>query len=351
MKPLLIITKRQFGHHTNYYKYCELLKEDFKITFICFDTGFEKKSVDNITVKYVSWKGPKAIRGVRFLIISILNIARFKGLIYVNYFEKSHLLKKVFPKKKMILDIRTLSVIPNKNIRLIQDEDLLKCCAAFDYITPISLGVQKKLKLTKEKSTILPLGADVITNKSKKFDTLRLLYVGSLNGRNINQTILGLSFFINKNPKVTISYDIIGDGTELPEIVRLINKLELSSIVKTHGRVPYSKLKPYFENTNVGVSYIPMTEFFDFQPPTKTFEYIMSGMICIATNTYENKNLINPENGVLCDDTPESFSKALKTVYNKRKTYNSDNIRKTLKEYSWSNIVENTLKPILNRFK
>src|SRR5690554_7339475 len=87
MKPLLIITKRQFGHHTNYYKYCELLKEDFNITFICFDTGLEKLKMNGVAVKYIPWKGPKAIRGVRFLITSIINIARFKGLIYVNYFE------------------------------------------------------------------------------------------------------------------------------------------------------------------------------------------------------------------------------------------------------------------------
>src|SRR5690606_29882496 len=215
MKSLLIITKRQFGQHTNYYKYCELLKDEFKITFICFDTGLEKKIMENVTVKYVPWKGPKTFRGIYFLIICLLNVSRFKGVIYVNHFDKSHLLKKLFSKKKMILDIRTLSVSRNKNIRDIQDRRLQEDCNLFEHITPISIGIQEKLKLPSGKATIIPLGADIISFSKKTFESLNLLYVGTLNGRNIDQSILGLSYFIINNPAVKIRYDIIGDGIEI----------------------------------------------------------------------------------------------------------------------------------------
>jgi len=351
MKPLLIITKRQFGHHTNYYKYCELLKEDFKITFICFDTGLEKLKMNGVAVKYIPWKGPKAIRGVRFLITSIINIARFKGLIYVNYFEKSQILKKVFPKKKMILDVRTLSISTNEALRKTQDEELLKTCSYYDHITPISEGVQKKLNLTDENSTVLPLGADAISMTNKSFDNLRLLYVGTLNGRNIDQTIKGLATYIEKHQDVDIIYDIIGDGNELKMLKELVNDLHLTKYIKLHGRIPHFKLQPFFDNSNIGISYIPMTEYYDFQPPTKTFEYIMSGMPCIATKTSENIKLITTENGVLCEDNPESFSNALEKMMLKKSNFNSKLIRESLVDYSWENIVKNTLKPILNRFK
>src|SRR5690606_2773135 len=171
----------------------------------------------------------------------------------------------------------------------------------------------------------------------------------TLNGRNIDQTILGLSNFMKKHPNMKISYDIIGDGNELTQLTQLINDLELASIVKLHGRIPHIKLKPFFDNSNIGVSYIPITEYYEFQPPTKTFEYIMSGLPCIATRTNENKHLITHENGVLCNDTPESFANALETIDERSALYNSDRIRESLKEYSWKNIVDNKLKPLLNK--
>ena len=35
---IVIINKTQFGYHTDYYKYCEYLKDDYDITFLCFDS-------------------------------------------------------------------------------------------------------------------------------------------------------------------------------------------------------------------------------------------------------------------------------------------------------------------------
>jgi glycosyltransferase involved in cell wall biosynthesis len=190
------------------------------------------------------------------------------------------------------------------------------------------------------------LGADVISSNFKSFDELRLLYVGTLNGRRIEDSIKGLAIFINNNSSIPIKYVIIGDGTELNSIKKLISDLQLSNIVKMYGRVPHFKLKPFFDIANVGVSYIPITEYYQHQPPTKTFEYILSGMPCIATRTYENTKLITEENGVLCDDTPESFALAMEVILKNKAQYRSDNIRDSLKEFNWENIVRNRLVPI-----
>src|SRR5690554_7958487 len=188
-----------------------------------------------------------------------------------------------------------------------------------------------------------------MTNKS--FDNLRLLYVGTLNGRNIDQTIKGLATYIEKHQDVDIIYDIIGDGNELKMLKELVNDLHLTKYIKLHGRIPHFKLKPFFDNSNIGVSYNLMTEYYEFQPPTKTFEYIMSEMPCISTRTSENIKLVTPENGILCDDTPESFANALEEVMLNKGKVNSKLIRESLVDYSWENIVKNTLKPILNRFE
>ena len=75
------------------------------------------------------------------------------------------------------------------------------------------------------------------------------------------------------------------------------NKLE--NVCTTHGRIDYYKLKPFFDKCNVGVSYIPIRDYYQYQPPTKTFEYGLSGLVTIATETKSNQEVINNCNGIL----------------------------------------------------
>jgi glycosyltransferase involved in cell wall biosynthesis len=348
-KNLLIINKTQFGYHTDYYKYCEYLRDEFDVTYLCFDSGFKKLEMNNVKVKYVFTKGIKPIRGARFIINALLAIASFKGIVFIHYFERCQILKQIFKKKKMILDIRTLSISPNDKKRMANDNQLIKATKYFNFITIISEGLRKKIKLDNKKSEVLPLGADIISTTNKNFNNgVHLLYVGTLNGRNIHQTIIGLSQYLNeRNTNNEITYDIVGDGAELPYLKELVSKLSLEKIVKLHGRIPHFEIKPFFDKCNIGISYVPVTDFYEHQPVTKTFEYILSGIPCIATNTYENKQLITSENGYLCSDTPESFAEALNNTISNITNYNSDNIRSSLSEHTWHCIINKKLKPIL----
>src|SRR5690554_1812495 len=144
-KNLLIIIREQFGYHTDYYKYCEYLRDEFDVTYLCFDSGFKKLKMDKVNVKYVSAKGSKVFRGVRFIAIALLAIARFKGIVFIHYFKKCQILKQIFPKKKMILDIRTLSISPDNNIRTKYDNQFKKATKYFNLITIISEGLRRKI--------------------------------------------------------------------------------------------------------------------------------------------------------------------------------------------------------------
>jgi glycosyltransferase involved in cell wall biosynthesis len=92
---------------------------------------------------------------------------------------------------------------------------------------------------------------------------------------------------------------------------------------------------------------VPMTPYFEYQPVTKLFEYMLSGMPVIATNTYENRLIVNENNGVLINDTSEDFCNGLLTIYNKRNSFNSSEIRRSVESYTWGNIVNTNLKPYL----
>lgn len=345
---LLIINKIQFGYHTDYYKFCEYLKDDFSVIYLCFDLQLKKLSIPNVKVVYVPYRGIKTMRGMLFVLYALLYCFQFSGGIFIHYFEQCQFIKKLFFWKKMILDIRTLNISPHQMVRAKGDEKLKKACNYFDYVTVISEGIKQKLQLHETNTSLLPLGSDQISNTEKEFSNLKLLYVGTFNGRNINDTINGFAQFCKQHPEFdNITYDIIGDGQEFDQLKKLVESLNLTDQVTLHGRIPHVELQSFFDKCNVGVSYVPITEYYEYQPVTKTYEYILSGMATIATRTYENKLVINELNGILCKDTSEDFANALAVLFNKFNEFNSNTIRNTLADCEWGQIVNKKLIPVL----
>lgn len=352
MKKLLIISKEQFGYHTDIFKWCEYLRDEYDVKVITFG-GKPKVKLDGIKNHYVPSKGPKSIRGLLFVLTCLWYILSYKGIIMVCYFKGCHIFKKCFPRKKMLLDIRTLSVAGNKKQRLKKDLILKATTDLYDFTTIISDGLRKKLSLDEKKSAILPLGADQVSTFEKKFDSIRMVYIGTLFNRNIHKTIKGLEIALKSNKSLNIHYDIIGDshGNELNELKKLVKEYNLEEYITLHGYIQHSKLKSFFDNCNVGVSFVPITDYYEFQPVTKTFEYVLSGLYTIATGTYCNKEIITEKNGIIIEDTPEAFAESIINIYNKRNSINCKDISKTLMDYLWVNIVKNQMKDILNNYK
>ncbi|MFI3263170.1 MAG: glycosyltransferase [Rikenellaceae bacterium] len=295
----------------------------------------------------------KGINTILFLVMSIIYSLFTDGKIMVFYFKGCIYLKRLLSWKKMILDIRTLSISNNLETNRKNDASLRKCAMLYDFSTIISEGIREKLDFPKEKSSILPLGADQISTVNHDFSSgLKLIYVGTLYGRDIHKTISGLKKFIDIYPNIPITYDIIGDAVD-PDIIlnlkKITKELNLNNIVTFHGRIPNSELTPFFDNCNIGVSFVPITPYYDHQPVTKSFEYIMSGLYTIATATYCNKEIITNVNGVLIEDNEEDFCKALEDIYLNKDNINCEKIRQSLIEYRWENIIINKLKPIIEQ--
>ena len=352
-KSLLIINRAQFGYHIDSLTYCQYLKDEFDITYISFYTNKEKIIEEGVKVIYVSQEGSFLKRGINFIKFCRSYIKNNQvDLIFVVYFQMASLLRPGLSSYTSILDIRTGTISTNSMTRKIKDTIMIFESMFFKNITIISKCLREKLKLKAEKCHILPLGADVLSETDKSFEAMRLLYVGTLDSRNINETVLGLSSFIQnlEGKKMDITYDIFGSGPAADEnlLLKTISGCDLNAIVKFHGRKTHKELKPYFDRCNIGVSYIPITDYYQCQPPTKTYEYINAGLLCIGTSTKENEKLITEVNGVLCNDDADSFSDALEDVFVSRKKFDSRQIRETLMRYSWENIVNINLKKYLN---
>ena len=210
----------------------------------------------------------------------------------------------------------------------------------FKNVSIISQGLQKLLKVSEE-AYILPLGANPVITDRKPRHKISLLYVGTFQDRSIGDTIAGLGIFIRNHPGADVHYTIIGSGLndEINQIKDQINKYDLHKYVELTGYVAYKDLVQYYAITNVGVCYIPVTPWYEYQPSTKTFEYLMAGMPVIATSTYENKQVINDQNGLIIADTPSSFANSLEVLYDRIGNFRESIIRESVADYKWETII------------
>ncbi|MFW8602217.1 glycosyltransferase [Desulfobacterota bacterium M19] len=343
-KKLLILCQNQFGYHVDAYYYCKYLREHFDITYLCWDYGLPEILMPEVNIIFVPRTGSIVARYSRYLSAALSEIRREQyDIHFIKYFRACFLLKVFNFQKQFVLDLRSGHISGRVVNRYVFDLLTRGETLFFRNITVISKSLARRSGLEK-RAIILPLGADRLSRTKKTFESLRLLYVGTLTERNINQTLLGFMKFYNEfKDRIETHYTIIGTGVcdEEDRLRAIVRSKGLSTVVSVLGRIPHDRLKPYFDSHNVGVSFVPMTDYFDVQPVTKTFEYLLSGMPVIATATSENKLVLTHDNGVLIEDSPQGFYLGLKLLSERASSYNSGMIGREASKYLWTFIVKN----------
>lgn len=350
MKKLLIVTKSQFGYHIDPYKYAYYLKDDYEITHICWEFELPKVHVEGIRVKYITREGNKIERYTRFIreINQEIKSQPF-DIIFMVFFPGATLLKILNPNRVFNIDIRTAADTKNKMINLLRDTLLKWECKQFHHLSILSHGLAKKLGF--EKYHYLPLGGEQFSSNDKNFKEARFLYVGTLENRNLITLVKGFHRFlqIQAPDGPSASLTIIGDGpgNELEEIRNYIRENQIENHIITTGYVQNDSLYGYFEHANIGVSFVPMTPYYDHQPPTKTYEYLLSGLPVLATATTENSKIINDTCGVLIRDNEEAVVAGLLEIVKRLKDFDSATIRNLYSDSAWINISKYNLQPYL----
>lgn len=349
-KRLLIIGRSQFGYHIDTYFYCKYLADLYQVTYLGWDYDRPRVSLEGITIRYVSRRGGKVRRFLRLIHRAGEELRRDHDHVLLKYFAGCSVIRALALGERMILDVRTARVTGHRMARRFYDALLRLEAKLFGNVTIISKSLANRLGLSAGKVHVLPLGADVISGSRKHFERLDCLYVGTLNNRNVEDTVRGFALFHDgADGELVRTYTIIGSGDhgEEQELAQIARTLGVGAHVSLLGPIPHQKLAPYFERCNVGVSFIPLTEYFDCQPPTKTFEYLLSGMPVIATRTTENRRVITDTNGLLIDDTAEGFASGLAEMVRRRNQLDSDQIREASLEFTWERIVLENLHPYL----
>lgn len=356
-KKLLIVHPRgQFGYQTSSYYLSIYLQADFDITYVCWDYGLDRIEEKNVQVKYISRAGGKIQRLWRYVSCISREIkATPYDLVYVVHFYLCSLLRFLANHPRMILDIRTGRIGPREawlqrkaHNLLIRLESLF-----FEKVVILSDSLRADLGIAERKCHIFPLGAEQHPVGPKRFDAMRLLYVGTLAQRSIEKTVEGFALFRKEvSPDIGLSYDIVGFGTPEAEgaVENAIRTSGCRDLVRFHGRVPQKRLGPFLEHGNIGVAFVPIDDRYQSQPSTKIFEYHLAGMPVLATATRENARSIKPENGVLVNDDPEDFCNGLRLIHRNLSTYDSEKIKAGSADLSWESIVRRNLAPCLSAF-
>ena len=351
-KILIVNPVHQFGYGAGYYYYSKYLKDLFDIDFLGFDKGLpdiDLPGIKNIRLKLCKNRIINLLY-FSFFAIKLTKKSNYDGIFCV-YFNFAFLLGLLTKSKFKVLDIRTGSLSNKLMVKCMANTMILFTSLFFDKVTILSLSLSKLLHIPVSKRVLLPLGSDIIYDGSKKYhNNVHLIYVGILQMRAIGTTIEGFWHFYNKyKDKISLKYDIVGfspDKKDEEDIQYKIKKFGLQEIVRFHGLKTHNELKYLFKEATIGVCFVPQIPQFQFQPSTKIFEYVLSGLITIATDTYENRRFVSSINGIICQDNAASFCDGLETIYLNFNKYRDNTIRKSLMQYHWNAIVNETLKPL-----
>jgi glycosyltransferase involved in cell wall biosynthesis len=348
-KHILIVGQPQFGSLVDTYQYCRRLGDRFDFTYVCWDYGHDTPSSSGTRVLLVSRAGGKVRRLSRLLRTALHELQHSTyDLHLIVYFPGCSILGLLSGAVPTVMDVRT-GYVRGGTIRTWFHNTLLAIESMFfSHVSVISTGLRAQLKLPAGKCTIVPLGADPVDGGRKDFTRLRLLYVGTLEHRRIQETVAGFTLFCQRvGNESAATYEIVGSGppAEVAAVRAAIAASPYRERVRYFGAVPYVELKPFLSNNNVGVAYIPIVPQFENQPSTKIFEYLLAGMAVVATDTTENRRLIDESNGVLCRDTPEDFCAALLRLSHRRPEYDSARILAGMERFTWAHIVQNVVVP------
>ena len=349
-KRVLITASDQFGYSTTLFKYCQYSTSIFDITYIGWDYNLPKIELAGVRVKYVSREGNLLKRNVGLLRAFHKEISLGYDLIFLTYVRGISLIKLLNPHSNFLMYIDTFGVMPNASKRFIYDAILKFEVSFFSNVAVISEGLARRLGRKKYK--MLPLGGECFNTEIKSFEQLELLYVGTLDNRNMIDCVKGFHKYLQKqkiNERRTI-FRIIGDGpnNELEEIKDYVKTNNLSDNIEVLGYLPQDQLSPYFKSANIGVCYVPMFSYYDYQTPTKLFEYLISGLPVIATRTSENEKIIEPWAGVIVEDNPDSFYEGLCRLQEQKSTFSSTRIRNEYNKHTWKQVVESYFIPLLS---
>lgn len=261
----------------------------------------------------------------------------------------------LFRKRKIFIQLFTPNVNKSRVKRYLNNTVLKMNLKFFNYIGSGTNDNVIIYKIPKYKLIELEVGYPDYGFSLRAFKNLNLIYLGTINNRELFKTVEGLNMFLKRNKDfltnkmINVTYDIIGGGSsdDIKMIKNAIIRQNLSNIIKYHGYLEEVDVKKLLKKANVGVAYLPKTNYFNNLSSTKIVEYFLTGMPVLSVDTKFAKKVVNNKSGILCTDSSEGFAIGLEEILMKLNNYDSKEIRNMYEEYTINKVIEQNYIPQL----
>lgn len=350
-KSLLVVSLLQFGVHTDTVKYCERLRGRWRVTCLCLESGLPRLELDGVDVVYCTRRPlGKAELGLFLDTLRLLRSRAF-DLVFLRRTKYSFLLRLVHLRLPMVFDVRSGSIEDGAAVRIVEDTLTWFNARFFRHITVISRGLARRLRLP-GRAHVLPLGADPAPELTHRIPgELRLVYIGTFKGRRLERTVLGLRAFLDDGGNPRCRYSIIGFGPQpdTERLRRVVVDTGLADIISIEGRIGHAEVSSVLAGYDVGVAFTPRAPWYEHQPSTKIFEYLAAGLLCIATDSAANREIVTPDTGVLIDGTAESFRAGLHEIAALLPASDPRRVAEAVRDHNYGRIIDDNLAPYLER--
>ncbi|MDD2228307.1 MAG: glycosyltransferase [Candidatus Cloacimonetes bacterium] len=259
-----------------------------------------------------------------------------------------YLYRLLLPKQTFAVLMATPSVNRNAWYRWYLNTLLKLNLHFFENILVTKSWPFERFRFALRKARYFEIGFQDFGFQTKDYSSLKLIYLGYIDGREIEKTVEGLALFLKKNKSVVVSYDIIGKDNPLvaSKMKEAIASHKLQDVVKYHGFQPNEELARLVRKANIGVCFVPQNGIFGYTS-TKTIEYLIAGLPVIGTRSEFRQKYINDTNGVLHDDNPIAFANALELINAMRFTYKPEIIRSQHLDLSMDKKIQESFVPLL----
>ena len=157
---------------------------------------------------------------------------------------------------------------------------------------------------------------DPIERKEFRKDKFRMLYVGGINyHRGIQYVIKAIALLKKKG--IEVHFDLVGDGSYLDDIRRLIAELQVQDNVTVHGFKHYTQICELYESANVALIPHVKSGHTDNTIPHKIFQYLYAGIPMVVSNCDPLVRIINETKGGVSYryDHPEELADIIAEFY------------------------------------
>ncbi len=302
------------------YKFIEKCQDSFDLIAFA-PPGGEKTVFSSSTIPLVPVKNLNSDESIETMIqcLGFFN----PDIIYIFNFPGWHgllmSLKKVFPDKKYILDIKSPLLADGQKRKEIQKNGESAHVNLDAIVTLSEHNVPTWIPNCTIKPMVYPLGIDLssfnnlsVLNRKKCF---KFIYIGVLHAkRQLELLIETFSKFLMKTDQ-EVCLDLYGTGPDHERLQTIASFLPKGNCIKFHGLYPQKELIHILPTYDAGIAWVPCDEY-DTSPSLKAIEYMAAGLPILASDTKAHRLLEKEGCSIdFFENTSSSLVKVLLKTY------------------------------------